>query len=55
MAIAIWRPREAAQPLAQTFAIDPAMLQSRAAQEARRKGALLAKEQALASAQRLLR
>jgi hypothetical protein len=54
MAIAIWRPREAAPPPTQTFAIDPALLQSRAAQEARRRGVLQAKQEALRAAEALL-
>jgi hypothetical protein len=54
MAIITWRPREAAPTLAQSFAIDPALLQSRAAQEARRRGVLLAKSQALRGAESML-
>jgi hypothetical protein len=57
MAIIPWRPREAAEPrttLAAAFAIDPALLQSRAAQDARRRGVLQAKQEALRSATALL-
>lgn len=54
MAIVSWRPREAAGRLAERFAIDPALLQSKAAQEARRRGILAAKAQALRSAEALL-
>lgn len=54
MAITTWRPQKAAPTLAQSFAIDPALLQSRAAQEARRRGLLVVKSQALREAERLL-
>lgn len=54
MAITIWKPGEAGPPLAQSFAIDPGLLQSKAAQEARRRGVLLAKQQALRAAEGLL-
>lgn len=58
MAITRWSPaasRPTAPTLAETFHLDPALLQTRAAQAARRRGVLLAKEQALAAAERLLR
>lgn len=55
MAITIWKPTERPASLANAFAVDPTLLQSRAAQEARRKGVLLAKEQALRAAEGLLR
>lgn len=53
MAISLRRPQEAA-PHAQIFAVDPDLLQSRAAQEARRRGILRAKEEALRAAEALL-
>jgi hypothetical protein len=53
MAITIWKGQEAT-PLAQTLAIDPALMTTRAAQEARRRGILLAKQQALRAAEGLL-
>jgi hypothetical protein len=54
MAITIWKPREGTPALAQNFAIDPSLLQTKAAQEARRRGILLAKQQALRAAESLL-
>ncbi|MBX0328356.1 hypothetical protein K2Z83_11780 [Oscillochloris sp. ZM17-4] len=54
MAITIWKPGEATPALAQTFAIDPALLQTKAAHEARRRGILIAKQQALRAAEGLL-
>lgn len=55
MAITIHRDQQRRHDLAQTFTIDPALLQSRAAQEARRHGILQAKHEALRSAAALLR
>jgi hypothetical protein len=54
MAITMWKPGEGTPALAQTFAIEPALLQTMVAQEARRRGILLAKQQALRAAEGLL-
>lgn len=55
MAITIHSDHQRRHTLAQTFTIDPALLQSRAAQEARRHGILQAKQEALRTAAALLR
>lgn len=55
MAITIRERPEPVRPLAQTFAVEPALLAQPAALEARRRGILLAKEQALRGAEALLR